>query len=71
MPVKPDLNIFNFVCWRAKKSILPMVLFIIVCLASLCLGSLSVVIVSLIDINNWPYLRINNFQLMDQTRSMA
>ncbi len=33
--------------------------------------SLSVIIVSLININNWPYLRINNFQLMDQTRSMA
>ena len=31
---------------------------------------LSVVIVSLININSWPYMRINNFQLTDQTRSM-
>ena len=31
---------------------------------------LSVVIISLININSWPYLRINNFQLIDQTRSM-
>ena len=30
------------------------------------LFSLAVVIVSMININNWPYLGINNFQLMNQ-----
>ncbi len=33
--------------------------------------SLAVVIVSLININNWPYLGINNFQLMNQIRTLA
>ncbi len=35
------------------------------------LCSLSVAIVGLININRWPYLSINNFQLMDETRSIA
>ncbi len=33
--------------------------------------SLAVMIVSLININNWPYLGINNFQLMHQIRTLA
>ncbi len=33
--------------------------------------SLAVVIVSLININNWHYLGINNFQLMNQIRTLA
>ncbi len=33
--------------------------------------SLAVVIVSLININNWPYIGINNFQLMNQIRTLA
>ncbi len=34
-------------------------------------NSLAVVIVMLIDINNWPYLGINNFQLMNQISKLA
>ncbi len=33
--------------------------------------SLALVIVSLININNWPYIGINNFQLMNQIRTLA
>ncbi len=33
--------------------------------------SLALVIVSLININNWPYMGINNFQLMNQIRTLA
>ncbi len=38
---------------------------------SIFISSLAVVIVSLININNWPYLGINNFQLMNQIRTLA
>ncbi len=33
--------------------------------------SLALVIVSLININNWPYIGINNFQLMNKIRTLA
>ncbi len=48
--------------------------FVLTCLTyltMLTLYSLAVVIVSLININNWPYLGINNFQLMNQIRTLA
>ncbi len=34
-------------------------------------NSPSCYIVSLINIDNWPCLKINNFQQMNQTRSLA
>ncbi len=33
--------------------------------------SLALVIVSLININNWPYIGIDNFQLINQIRTLA
>ena len=37
----------------------------------IALFSLALVIVSLINMNNWPYIGINNFQLMHQIRTLA
>ncbi len=61
--VYADLSILTHLAWDSRISALKYL--------SRQRGSLAVVIVSLININNWPYLGINNFQLMNQIRTQA